>query len=365
MHGGREWRLGFAGFGHVNRALLRLLVERRRELAARHGLRFKVTLVSGARRGALVDRRGIDAGRLLRSGGPSWSSRVGLIEALPAAPIDLLFEGTPLDPMRGEPATTHARLALRRGVSVVSANKGPVAFGARPLRALAQRHGAGFRFEAAVADCLPVFNLYETALPVGRVLGARGVLNSTSNHVLQAVADGREPGRAVADMVRRGIAEADPSHDLDGWDQAVKIAILAQILLGRRLRPADVVRIPFSQVDRRWLRRETRRGRRVHFVASVAQRGPARVAPVALEPGTFLATLSGTSLGLSLETELAGRLNVSIDDPDVRQTAYAMLSDLIAIHHGRRLLPETTMRHAPARPRRAPGRGKPRARRRS
>src|SRR5207249_1764598 len=233
----RHFRLGFAGFGNVGRALARLLLARREELERRHGLTFAVTLLASARRGATIAPGGIDLEGALRDG---WSSSGRLPEALSGAPLDLLCEATPLEPRTGEPALSHVRAALERGISVVTANKGPVAVAARDLFATARRSGAGFRFESAVADCMPVFDLVEAAVPVGRVTAFRGVLNSTSNYVMQAVARGESAETAIAEMRGRGLAEADPAHDLDGWDQAVKAVILANVLLGRDLRPKDV-----------------------------------------------------------------------------------------------------------------------------
>ncbi len=308
----RHVRLGFAGFGNVGRALARLLLARREELERRHGLTWSVTLLASARRGAWVDPGGVDLEAALSDG---WSASGRLPEVLETAPIDLLFEATPLVPRTGEPALSHMRAALGRGVSVVSANKGPIALAARELFGIARGTGAGFRFESAVADCLPVFNLVEAAIPVGRLLRFRGVLNSTSNHVLQAIARGEPAGDAVAEMQRLGLAEADPSHDLDGWDQAVKIVILANVLMGRDLRPADVERTPVGAVDPAWLKREAGAGRTVRLVAEVAATGTARVHPDALEAGDFLASLRGVSLGLTIATEPAGPIPVANHPP--------------------------------------------------
>lgn len=329
-------RIGFAGFGNVGRALARLLLARREELLRRHRLRFEVTLLASARRGALVDPAGLDLERALADG---WSSRHAVLEAIAAAPLDLLFEATTLDPRSGEPALAHVRAALGRGVSVVTANKGPVAFGLRALLRLARATGAGFRFESAVADCLPIFNLVEGALPLGRITAFRGVLNSTSNHVLQVVAGGGSLEAGVAGMQRLGLAEADPAHDLDGWDQAVKAVILAGALLGREALPAQVERTPVASVDPGWLRAETAAGRVVRLGATGAAAGPLRVAPLSLAPGEFLASLQGHSLGITLDTELAGVLHVASVNPGVEQTAYGMAADLIAIHQGRLTAP--------------------------
>jgi homoserine dehydrogenase len=330
-------RVGFAGFGNVGTALARLILERRAELRRRHGLEIGVTFLASARRGALVEPAGLDLSRALEAG---WSSPLDAAGGIAAAPLDLLFLATPLDPRTGEPGLSLARAALRRGVSVVTADKGPVALARRELRDLARSTGAGFRFESAVADCLPVFNLVETALPIGRIASFRGILNSTSNHVLKEIARGREAAAAVAEMQRQGIAEADPAYDLDGWDQAVKAAILSDVLLDRVLRPEEVDRTPLEAVDTAWLRSETAAGRTVRLVAEGAREGPVRVAAVSLPPGEFLATLPGHSLGLALHGEPAGTVGVFIVNPGVVQTAYGMLADLLAIHAGRRILPE-------------------------
>jgi homoserine dehydrogenase len=332
----RHWRVGFVGFGNVNRTLARLLLDRREEIERRHGLSFTATLVASARRGALVAAQGLDLEAALRDG---WSSGVPPLEAIRSAPLDLVFEGTPLDPRAGEPALSHVRAALERGVSVVSANKGPVAFAARALMETARRTGAGFRFESAVADSMPVFSLVEAALPVGRVVSFEGVLNATSNWVLEAVGRGESVADAVAEMQRRGFAEADPSHDLDGHDQAFKAVIVAAVLLGRELRPAEVERTPLAAIDPAWLRSERAAGRVVRLAASGSAAGPVRVGPVSLEPGEFLATLGGTSLGLRLTTDVAGTIEVAEVEAGLGETAYGMLADLVAIHQGRRLVP--------------------------
>jgi len=332
----RTWRLGFAGLGNVNRALLAMLEERRGELLGRWGLEFRVTMAATLRRGAIVSDAGLASGRLLAG---DWAAGPAALMAIGEAPIDLLFEGTTLDPVAGEPATAHVRAALERGVSVVSVNKGPVAFAARDLMRLARRTGAGFRFESAVADCLPIFDLVEAAVPVGRITGFHGVLNATSNVVLAAVGRGAPPGDAVREAQRLGIAEADPANDLDGWDQAVKAVILANVLIGRDLVPADVERTRLADVDPAWLRRETAAGRVVRLTAGGGLEGPVRVAAEAFEPGSFLATLGEASLGLVLDTEMAGEIRVASTEPGVAHTAYGMLTDLVAIHQGRRLVP--------------------------
>src|SRR4029077_3713649 len=161
-----------------------------------------------------------------------------------------------------------------------------------------------FRFGAPGADSLPVFDLFESVLPVGRLVRFEAVLNSTSNRVLHAVAQGIPLDEAVREAQRLGVAEATPSHDLDGWDHAVKGVIVANVLCGENLRPGDVERIPVSSVDLDWLRHQQEKGKCVRLGVTGGRGESIRVAPVAYSPGDFLATLGAGALGASFDTEL-------------------------------------------------------------
>jgi homoserine dehydrogenase len=164
------------------------------------------------------------------------------------------------------------------------------------------------------------------------------VLNSTSNLVMQAMARGVPMSEAVQDAQARGIAEADPAHDLDGWITPSRRSSWATSRSARIcVRPTQ--RTPLDAVDLDWLRAEERAGSTVRLAASGDARGAARVGPLSFPAGSFLASLAGGSLGIEIETEMAGTLRVSGVDPGVEHTAYGMLSDLVAIHQGRRVVP--------------------------
>ena len=154
----------------------------------------------------------------------------------------VVIETTTLDIARGEPAIRHIRTALAGGAHVVTANKGPVAFAYRSLARAAERADRRWLFEGAVMDGVPVFNLVRETLPAVNVLGFRGVVNSTTNFILTAMEQGQSFDAALAEMQARGIAEADPSLDVDGWDAAAKTAALANVLLGAGITPHRVER---------------------------------------------------------------------------------------------------------------------------
>ena len=124
----------------------------------------------------------------------------------------------------------------------MTANKGPAAFAFRTLAAAARRANRQFLFESAVMDGIPLFNLKRATLPALSVKGFEGVVNSTTNHILTAMENGQRFEDALVAMQRAGIAEADASLDVDGWDAAAKTAALANVLLGANLTPHSVER---------------------------------------------------------------------------------------------------------------------------
>lgn len=334
-------RLAFIGFGSVARAFARILNRSQSQLAQDYDLRFSTTAIATARHGCIISSAGIDllkAVACVESGGALTELNASPIKdstaLIDCCNADILFETTPLNPISAEPATTHIRSALTRGIHVVTANKGPIAFAYRNLKSAASRHGASFRFEGTVMDGTPVFNLVETCLPGARVLGFSGVLNSTTNLILTGMESGRSFEESLAEAQTRGIAEADADYDIDGWDAAVKAVALANVLMDSDLRPADVNREGIRRITVEDLRSATAAGMAMRLVARAKQTTGGiklTVAPEQVSSGSVLGSLWGTSNALVLETDLMGEIAIVETDPGVEQTAYALLSDMIRI----------------------------------
>jgi homoserine dehydrogenase len=266
--------------------------------------------------------------------GREFAAPLAFVRGVPA---DVIVELTPLDPRRGELATAHVFAALRRGLHVVTANKGPVAFARRRLAALARRRGVLFLHEGAVMDGAPVFNLADRCLPGARILGFRGTLNSTTTRILSRMEEGRSAAVALREAQEAGVAEADPRHDLDGWDAAVKACALANALMGSDVRPMEVRRRGLSGVTPGAVRVALRRGRRIRLVARARRAGRrlrVSVAPEAVPFDDVLASRGADGV-LLLETDLMGEIGVYEGRGGVDQTAYAVLSDLLSIVRGR------------------------------
>jgi homoserine dehydrogenase len=225
------------------------------------------------------------------------------------------------------------RAALRRGLHVVTANKGPVAHAGAALRRLAARRGVAFRHEGTVLDGTPVFNLAERCLPGARVLAFRGVLNATTTRILAGMEAGATFAAALADAQAAGVAEADPSNDVEGWDAAVKGCVLASALLGATVRPAEVARRGIGGVGPAELAAARAGGRALRLVVRGWREGRrvrVSVAPEAL-PLDDLLVSRGADGVLVLTTDLMGEVGLWEGRGGVDQTAYAIHADLVAV----------------------------------
>jgi homoserine dehydrogenase len=246
----------------------------------------------------------------------------------------VVIETTVLDIDRAEPAIAHVRCALEGLAHVVTANKGPVAFAYRELEQLAVSVDRAFLFEGAVMDGVPIFNLVRETMPAIAIDGFRGVINTTCHYVLSELERGLRFDDAISEMQTRGIAEADPSLDIDGWDAAAKTAALVNVLMGGAITPHDVARTGIRDVSPHEVSEAVTRGRRIRLVASAARHGArieARVEPELLDMGDPLAGLGGLENALYLHTDLLGDVGIVQRTSSLTQTAYALLSDLSRI----------------------------------
>ena len=310
-----------------------LLQRKRHDLATRYGIEWRVTGVASRRLGWLVAPAGFTPEKLLAGDFSEAHETADLKEWLRTANPDALFEATSLNAETGEPAITHIRSALELGAHAISANKGPVLHAYRELTQLAESKGRRFFFESAMMDGAPVFSLFRTALPAIEILGFRGVINSTTTVILEAMQAGKSLDDAIAEAQRMGIAETDPSADIDGIDAAVKVVEVANVLMGASLKLADVARRGIRGITLAQLREAQENGEAWRLV-SRARRQPdgsimASVAPEALKLDDPLAQVHGTSLLIAFETDIFRELIISERDPGPEATAYGMLSDFV------------------------------------
>lgn len=260
------------------------------------------------------------------------------IDAAKNAGASLFIELTTLNPKDGQPALNHIRSALERGMDVVTANKGPIAFGQAELLTLAHKRQVQLRYESTVMDGLPLLNLAEMTLPAVEIRAFRAILNATSTLVLNLIEQGYDQQEAIRHAQQLGIAEADPSYDLDGWDAVMKTTILANTLLEGNLTPRMVKREGIRHLTSDDICSAALAGAPYRLVCEASRkRGmlSASVRPQRISAEDTLRVVAATGGVISLETEAMGTITLIEHAPTVQQTAYGVLSDLIAIQRYR------------------------------
>ena len=289
--------------------------------------------MASRRLGWLVAEEGFAPEKLL-AGDFSGARCAGQLASwLHAARPDVLFEASSLNAETGEPAITHIRVALEYGAHAISANKGPVLHAHRKLTRLAKTKGRRFYFESAMMDGVPVFSLFREALPAIEIRGFRGIINSTTTVILQAIEAGKSFEDAVSEAQRLGVAETDPSDDIEGIDAAVKVVEVVNVLMGANIKLGDVDRAGIRDITARQLQEAHEKGEALRLVSRARRRSDgsiaASVAPERLKFDDPLAQVQGTSLLIAFETDIFKELIIGERDPGPEATAYGMLADLV------------------------------------
>src|SRR5450755_5196082 len=337
----RTYKLCFLGFGNVNRTLVRLLEDRAEELRTRHGISYRVTGISSRGLGWIADADGLDpeacvgearVARTLMSASRESDPKPSKVrDWLSAAQADVLFEATSLNVKDGEPAVTHIRAALEHGAHAITANKGPIVHAYRDLRDLAAKQGKRFLFESTVMDGVPIFSLFDQ-LPTIQLQGFHGILNSTTNVILSEMEQGLTFDDALKKAQALGVAETDATHDIDGWDAAVKTAALITVLMDIPVRLEDIEREGIRDLTPQALRNARRDGWPFKLVCRAQRVGngvKATVAPEKVLSTSPMGKISGTSSYIYFETDIFPGLAITEEHPGLYATAYGMLADFV------------------------------------
>ncbi|MEQ4723527.1 homoserine dehydrogenase [Nonomuraea sp. B19D2] len=339
-----RYDLALIGFGGVNRALAELISQRGHRLAEDLGFTLRVVAITDLRAGSLVDTDGIDLAPLLAAnpgelnfaGLPGGSADPRNAWVIREVPADIVVEATFTDPAHGEPALSHVRWALESGKHVCTTNKGPVALAGRALKQLAAEHGVSFEFEGSVLSGTPVLRTAQRLFGGLEITDVQGILNGTSNYILGRLEEGVDLPAAITEAQDLGYAEADPTADIEGHDVQLKVMILANEVLGADLRREDVLCEGISAITPHEVRDAASKELRWKLVGSATRHQDgsveARVAPLALPAHHPLAGIYGPVNAVSFRTDLLGTVTVSGPGAGRIETAYALLSDIIAIH---------------------------------
>lgn len=252
---------------------------------------------------------------------------------LTTAQADVLFEATSLNVESGQPAVDYIRAALEHGAHSITANKGPVVHAYRELRDLAVRKGKRFLFESTVMDGVPIFSLFDE-LPVVHLQGFHGILNSTTNVILSEMEQGLTFDEALRKAQELGVAETDATHDIDGWDAAVKSAALITVLMDTPIRLDQIHREGIRDLTPQALRTARRDGWAFKLVCRARRVGnevQASVQPEKVQSAQPMAKITGTSSYIYFETDIFPGLAITEDNPGLYATAYGLLADFVRV----------------------------------
>ena len=339
-----HYKLVFIGFGNVARSLVRLLERKRNLLKQKYDITYSITGIATGRHGFAVNPNGIDAQQalaLVESGQSinplSTFEVVDSLAVIENSLADVMFENSPVNYDNGQPAIDHAKAALDAGMHVSTANKGTVVHAYQELIALAKSQGKKFMFESTVLGGTPIFSTFREAMPLADLISFKGIINATTNVILSRMEDGESFDDAVKYCQSIGIAETDPSGDVDGWDASIKVAALATVLMNTPLKPQDVERKGIREITPEMVNQAKANGRRWKLVASaerVENQIKARVAPELVDSSSPLYGMMGSSTGLTFRTDVLPDYSITVSEREgmkggPEETAYGLFADFV------------------------------------
>ena len=332
-------RLAVTGLGNVGRRLLELIQSKQELLRARFELELVVVAACDSS-GAAMDAAGLDAAQIiaLKRDGKGIATLAGAVAAMSpgefarSVEADVLVELTLTNLKDGEPGLGAIRAALDRKMHVVTANKGPLVLAYPELAGLARARGVKLLHSAAVTGGLPTLNIGTRDLGATSIHKFEGVVNGTTNYILSRMTEGQSYAEALKHARDVGMAEADPTLDVDGWDAANKLVIIANAVLRRPTMLKDVTVEGIRNVTAEQLQAAKQHNQVIKLIALAEKRGndyQLSVRPTTLERSHPLAGVEAEMMGILYHTDINGTIFATIREEDPYPTAAAVLRDIV------------------------------------
>jgi homoserine dehydrogenase len=335
-------KLCIIGFGAVGKGVSRVISMKREMLIGKYGLDIDVVAVTD-RSGAAINPDGLDIDLLLKtkeetgniSEYPEYGvSDISGLKVLEQVDYDCIIEVTPTNIDDGEPARSHMLKALEDGKDVVTSNKGPLSLCFRELVETADSTNAHFKYEASVGGAMPIINFAHETLAGNNISSVLGILNGTCNYILSRMANEGSPYlQTLNEAQELGIAETDPTQDVEGIDAACKIVILANSVLNRDVSLKDVQIEGISRITPESIALAKKEGFLIKLIGE-ASYDNLEVYPRLVREGSPFA-VDGTLNVATLKTDLADDVTVVGKGAGSIETASAILSDIISIWKAR------------------------------
>ena len=330
----RDVKISLVGYGVVGHGVVEV-VKRKKALLKDLGLNLKIVSVSD-HTGTVMSQDGINPDKILgeRTLENVADSNMKGKEAIKAVDSDLVVEVTPTNIVHGQPGLGHMEEALANGKHLVTSNKGPLVLSFNHLKKMADDNGVMFKFEATVGGTMPLINLVEKTLVGNTIYGIRGIFNGTCNYILTRMAEESIPyAHALSEAQDMGIAEADPSYDVEGVDTAGKVVILANALFNMNIKYGDVKVTGITNVTPEALMLAKQKGYAIKLIGDVPG---LTVRPMLVPIGSPIA-VGSTLNSAAIYTDLSGTITVTGLGAGSIETASAILSDVISIYRTKRI----------------------------
>lgn len=329
-------RIFICGFGTVGQGFCEVLSMRSQPLLERYG---GVTVVGAMdSKTYAYDPKGFDPLKLVerkKSAGKVGDTGYGdSVEVLSKAEFDLLVEVSPTDVKTGGAGLRNITYALENGKDVITVNKGPLALRFHDLMSLAEKNGCKLRFEGSVGGAMPIINLCRENLMGEKISSIRGIFNGTCNYILSKMDNGQPFEQALKEAQQLGYAETDPTNDIEGYDSACKVAILANAVFGRNVSFNDVRITGITSITEGAVALAASRNMVIRLIGEVSET-KLEVGP-RLVPRNHPLGIGGTLNTAQIVSDLAGPITVSGRGAGRLETASAILSDLISILEARK-----------------------------
>lgn len=334
-------RLILIGFGTVGQGLAELLIENQQELQNQYGLKVQVVGISDMLKGSVYNPKGIDLQKCLET-----AKSGGKISTLPdafdgdalsfikKAEADMMVEATYTDIKTGEPATSHIRAALEKGMHVTTTNKGPLALNSLELSKLAKDKNVKFLYEGTVISGTPLLNLIRETLANSYITEIKGILNGTTNYILSKMEEGLPYEEALQKAQELGYAEAVPDADVLGWDALAKVTILANTVFGFKSKPDDFSCKGITDITADAIKDAKARGKRFKLIGKVWREGDkvkGSVAPEEIDLTHPLAGIMGATNAVTITTKPLGDVTIVGPGAGRTETGYSALIDIIHV----------------------------------
>ncbi len=331
----KKIKLVVVGFGVIGRGVIEILLGKK-EFLRDMGLDLDVVALCEID-GSVVSGDGVDLGNALELAGKGelnkhkqWSNRKSM-DVLEEVEADIVLELTPGDIKKGEPGYGHIKNSLKKGMHVVTSNKPPIALHYRELHELAGKKNLELRYEAAVGGAIPILNLHRKCLQINEIKSVYGVLNGTTNYVLsKMVEDGLSLENALNEAKELGIAEQDPSYDIDGVDTALKVVILANSMLDMNVDFRDIRIQGIRDITLEAVELAKKHGYVIKLIGDVSRM---EVSP-RLIPVDHPLNVSDSLNAVMIDSDVAGELILVGHGAGARETSSSIYSDIIDIAAG-------------------------------